>query len=1594
MPGPIETAYVEIVARLEVGTLEDELADAVRRAVNQATPAFKRLEKAGVDTAKSIGDTFRRIDLALDVRQAVRDLAKVEDRALDVFHAVERLDEDNVRLDATAALAQLNLLEASMTDLTRRIRSLDDETIDPDFQALETDLRQVLLQTDRLLTAVNDFDDLPITVNTSDAVQKLIRLGEQVGETLRDVERLDGQVIDMKVEDIQIEGLINDLERAQREVRQLDGLHPRITMPTDQVNEYTRRVSAAHKATLDFGRIGGVFSRLVEFTVLRQSAQAIAGLFREGIAAAGAIQTVQVSLNRFFAQTRDLGQSSSEFFGNLRNLALATPFQFADLAETSRRILAMGVNADEALDIMESLGDAVAAVGGGKDDINGVVKALSQLSSKGRVDLQDLRQISERLPSLSRQMQIQGVIDQLNELHPGLNATRADFEDLRKSGLITGEVLRDGIVKAIKEIPGVAGAARAAARTLQGSLSNLADFAKFEFADAFSGLGRILADSLNEAFSTANGEVAVGSLGDAFRTVIQSAGKAGEAALPAGIQAIIDIAPDIADLVTSLGELAAAAAPVLENFGSGALEAFTGASEAVHVLVDALALLPDGFQQGLAQFLLMARIIGPAREALVAPFVAMGRALLVAGNAADFARAKTQLLIATIKGLAAATGLIIIIGVLDEFAKKAKNMREFTEGITAATTSLQQFQDTGEAALDFLAQFAGRGSEVKTGGFFDGVTSFEISDDLGITTRELGDLLEQMAKFDVTLGNKGAGFVGAMALAGINIDEVGDASKETLVSLLVLSEQFAEGAKTAFAAALSSKEFALVEDKVAEAIAREAKRTGDYAGAKERLIAANEEAAKAAFKELSASSLTVSAQQEIINNNTTLETTTDGATRAVIDWAGALGDLRAEMQQDLDVFQLLSDEFDGFDAAFSKLASGTNDLGAGFIDFALRAKEAGFAADEFNAVANKLGDSLGQVFSGAELQKVAEAIVTQVGEFKTALESVVPTIADLQFEADGFSLDGFIAELNRIAEARKNVIANIKGVLDKFGELGADAVRILSTSGLSKDQFAIAIEQAFAGGEDTIRELISSAAVVGHDELEKLAQVLVAAGLKPEKVNEILGVDAFQTAGNEIVNTVAGLSERIAEKLPKLTDFSDTLSTLGQIAGTGGFGPTPTPQVPGVDVSAATEAATTAGDTVGKAFAASVQDSLGGDLAISGTQIAAGLKAAGESAISAVTPVLGVAAGKMGEVVGVAFTVGFEKGTKGVVPALAAVAIRMALFSSELEKVAADVGEKAMFAFSENFDNLDGAVIDEMEQAVSRFNDYVDDFGNIARRIGVESTKQFHIALNFGGAISAAVVTAASVFASTGLRALAYNLGLSIGIDFARGLAAGIRAVTPAVAQAAASATAGAATAARTQSKASSPSKVFADIGKDLSLGLALGIDQQAAAVAAAAADAVAGAAQSVEASPGVTLADGLKGVLNLLIDRINAAFRLLAGAIGAGQVFAGSPVPQFAKGVIATRPTLGVFGERTPEALVPLGDGAAAARIIAGLTPYIGDRGRQAAAELFAPTGTIVSGDGVHTVMHNTFPITMPTADPDLAARKIAARLERRMTK
>ena len=132
-------------------------------------------------------------------------------------------------------------------------------------------------------------------------------------------------------------------------------------------------------------------------------------------------------------------ERAEAFLRDMADFAAKTPFEFTELLDASKRMLAYGFAAEDVLPTMEAVGNASAAVGLGTAGINRIILALGQMRAKGKLSAEEMRQLTET------------GIPAWEILAEAMGKTTAEIMDMQQKGLIPAheaiQILIEGMNK-------------------------------------------------------------------------------------------------------------------------------------------------------------------------------------------------------------------------------------------------------------------------------------------------------------------------------------------------------------------------------------------------------------------------------------------------------------------------------------------------------------------------------------------------------------------------------------------------------------------------------------------------------------------------------------------------------------------------------------------------------------------------------------------------------------------------------------------------------------------------------------------------------------------------------------------------------------------------------------------------------------------------------------------------------------------------------------------------------------------------------------------------------------------------------------------
>lgn len=209
-------------------------------------------------------------------------------------------------------------------------------------------------------------------------------------------------------------------------------------------------------------------------------------------------------------------EKATEVVEELKKVGAETPFEMTDLAETTQLLMNYGFTADDAMKKMQMLGDISQ---GSADKMNRIATAYGQMSSAGKVSLEDVKQM------------IEAGFNPLQEISESTGESMESLYDRISKGTISV----DEITASMERSTSVGGkyfqSMEKQSQTVSGQLSTLKDNANSLLGSLSSGFSEALgsqilpmlnetASGLQEAFNTGGLEGFASAIGPAIASIL------------------------------------------------------------------------------------------------------------------------------------------------------------------------------------------------------------------------------------------------------------------------------------------------------------------------------------------------------------------------------------------------------------------------------------------------------------------------------------------------------------------------------------------------------------------------------------------------------------------------------------------------------------------------------------------------------------------------------------------------------------------------------------------------------------------------------------------------------------------------------------------------------------------------------------------------------------------------------------------------------------------------------------------------------------------------------------------------------------------
>ena len=174
-------------------------------------------------------------------------------------------------------------------------------------------------------------------------------------------------------------------------------------------------------------------------------------------------------------------EKAAEIMQRLQKIGAETPFETEDIAETTQLLMNYGLTADDAIDKMQMLGDISQ---GSADKMNRIATAYGQMSSAGKVTLEDVKQM------------IEAGFNPLREISESTGESMSSLYDRISDGTVAVDEITDSMIRSTSEGGKYFQSMDKQSQTLNGRLSTLSDTVNAKLGEGLQKVSDILRDKI------------------------------------------------------------------------------------------------------------------------------------------------------------------------------------------------------------------------------------------------------------------------------------------------------------------------------------------------------------------------------------------------------------------------------------------------------------------------------------------------------------------------------------------------------------------------------------------------------------------------------------------------------------------------------------------------------------------------------------------------------------------------------------------------------------------------------------------------------------------------------------------------------------------------------------------------------------------------------------------------------------------------------------------------------------------------------------------------------------------------------------------
>ena len=388
----------------ELSKVQTELAKAVQMAKPSGLKIQLSLDASGLE--ESINTTFRKINKAIESNQ--RKLSRLQIGGANFRMIAERLGTAEGQRERGRAIAEPIRLRAQAAAFEPGSLTSMQKVL----QALRIEASQITPNTVEWVRFQQQIGEVTLELKQADKAAESIQLTQQLGALAPgSLSRLDKQLTILKNRARDITPNTVEWKKLNKEIQKVETSIAKVRKKPLSAGQ---RAGAAGGAFLYGGGMGGGVGSAVggiagglmggvpgAFTgaAIGQAVDSLGGALAGITSQAAAVQQLQRGLALASIDAKDFAEAQSAVADVSSRLFIPLEQVTKSFAQLRVNTKQYGLSVEETKQILEGTILAVSAFGGSADDVDGAMRAVVQILSKGSVQAEELRgQLGERFP--------------------------------------------------------------------------------------------------------------------------------------------------------------------------------------------------------------------------------------------------------------------------------------------------------------------------------------------------------------------------------------------------------------------------------------------------------------------------------------------------------------------------------------------------------------------------------------------------------------------------------------------------------------------------------------------------------------------------------------------------------------------------------------------------------------------------------------------------------------------------------------------------------------------------------------------------------------------------------------------------------------------------------------------------------------------------------------------------------------------------------------------------------------------------------------------------------------------------------------------